>query len=55
MEDAATSTDVLIAEVASHVGADAVRESTAVDFIDGVRPRLVVEPRTQEGLAAALP
>ena len=54
MGDAATSTDVLIAEVASHVGADAVRESTAVDFVDGVRPRLVVEPRTQEGLAAAL-
>jgi len=51
---AATSTDVLIAEVASHVGADAVRESTAVDFVDGVRSRLVVEPRTQEGLAAAL-
>jgi glycolate oxidase FAD binding subunit len=47
--------DRLIAESAvSLVGADAVRPGTPTDAVEGVVPRIVVEPASAEGVAAVL-
>jgi glycolate oxidase FAD binding subunit len=48
------STEALLAEAALHSGAGTVRAAVAADTIDGVRPRLVATPTSQEGLAATL-
>ena len=44
----------LIADGASHAGVAALHAATAVDAVDGVQPRLVVEPATADRLAATL-
>jgi glycolate oxidase FAD binding subunit len=47
--------DTLIAETAaSLLGADAVRVGTQADAIDGVVPRVIVEPTTPEAVGAVL-
>ena len=48
------STEALVAQAASHSGNGTVRPGSDRDVIDGVRPRLVAEPRTPETLAATL-
>ena len=51
---AVASFESLSAEAATRAGAGAVRPPEVVDDIDGVRPRLVVEPATAEAVAATL-
>jgi len=48
------STDALAEAAARIDGADAVRPATEADAVDGVPPRLVVEPPTADALAATL-
>ena len=55
MDSASLTTDRLIAEAARIAPGDgAVRASTVAEAIDGVRPRLVVEPATIEEVSAIL-
>ena len=55
MDSASLTTDRLNAEAARiALGDGAVRASTASEAIDGVRPRLVVEPATIEAVSAIL-
>ena len=48
------STEALVAQAASYSGDGTVRPGSDRDVIDGVRPRLVAEPRTPETVAATL-
>ena len=48
------STEALVARASSHSGDGTVRLGSDRDVIDGVRPRMVAEPRTPETLAATL-
>ena len=51
---AVVSTEVLVAEAESRAGTGTVHAATEADAVDGVRPRLVVEPRSADQLAATL-
>ena len=51
---AVISTETLIAEAESRAGTDTVHAATDADVVDGVRPRLVAQPRSAEKLAATL-
>ena len=54
MEQSPAPPESLIADGASHAGVAALREPTATDAVDGVRPRLVAEPATADRLAATI-
>ena len=51
---AVVSTEALVAEAESRAGTGAVHSATDADAVDGVRPRLVVQPRSADQLAATL-
>ena len=51
---AVVSTAALLEQAASRSGAGTARAATEADAVDGVRPRLVAQPVSRDGLAATL-